>query len=205
MPTENRRIATYLPKEVDEKFKAFKLERGIKGDSHALLIVLSEFLGVTESVAPLVNIKYEEFSQQLSELQTRFDVLGSELFSRLKSELLTELKNEGLNSPADSIEIENSSIAVPGQLSLLSSESRSNSEGSLLQPKQADGERWLTSKQAYEVAQTRGYSVSYGTFREWAREKSGECLKLYSLRRLESVTSVKGTPVFEDLTSGQDF
>ena len=91
MPTENRRIATYLPKEVDEKFKAFKLERGIKGDSQALLIIMSEFLGVAELVAPSMNIQYEEFSQQLSELQTKFASLESELFSKLKSELLAEL------------------------------------------------------------------------------------------------------------------
>jgi hypothetical protein len=91
MPTENRRIATYLPKEVDERFKAFKSERGIKGDSHALLTVLSEFLGLTNSVDPSTAFQYEEFSQQLSELRTKLVSLESELFSRLKSELLSEV------------------------------------------------------------------------------------------------------------------
>lgn len=91
MPTENRRIATYLPKEVDEKFKVFKLERGIKGDSHALLTVLSEFLGVTELVAPSMPNQYQELSQQFSDLQAELTSLESRLFSRLKSELLMEL------------------------------------------------------------------------------------------------------------------
>ena len=91
MPTENRRIATYLPKEVDEKFKVFKLERGIKGDSHALLTVLSEFLGVTELVAPSMPNQYSELSQQFSDLQAELTSLECRLFSRLKSELLAEL------------------------------------------------------------------------------------------------------------------
>jgi hypothetical protein len=91
MPTENRRIATYLPKEVDEKFQAFKLERGIKGDSHALLTVLSEFLGVAELVAPSMPNQYQELSRQFNDLQTELTSLESRLFSRLKSELLMEL------------------------------------------------------------------------------------------------------------------
>ena len=122
MSTENRRVATYLPKEVDEKFKAFQLERGIKGDSQALLAVLTEFLGVTESLAPSMNIQYEELSQQLSDLQTKFASLESELFSRLKSELLAELSNERLDSSLDSSRVESLSISVPGQLSLLTTE-----------------------------------------------------------------------------------
>ena len=91
MPTENRRIATYLPKEIDEKFKAFQLERGIKGDSQALLVVLTEFLGVTTPIGPSTITHYEGLSQQFSDLQIKFASLESELFSRLKSELLAEL------------------------------------------------------------------------------------------------------------------
>jgi hypothetical protein len=103
MPTENRRIATYLPKGVDEKFQSFKLERGIKGDSHALLTVLSEFLGVTESIVPLMNTQYQELSQQFSNLQTELTSLESRLFSRLKSELLSELSKAPLLVASDSV------------------------------------------------------------------------------------------------------
>lgn len=118
MPTENRRIATYLPKEVDERFQAFKLEHGIKGDSHALLTVLSEFLGITESFVPLTSNQYQELSQQFTDLQTELTSLEIKIFSRLKSELLTEFKGEGLNSPVSSVGAENLSISVPGQLNL---------------------------------------------------------------------------------------
>lgn len=51
MPTENRRIATYLPKEILDRFTAFKSERGIKGDSQALIAILSEFFGVSQNIA----------------------------------------------------------------------------------------------------------------------------------------------------------
>ena len=44
MPTDKHRIAAYLPKEVDEKFQAFKKEREV-GDSQALVLILSEFFG----------------------------------------------------------------------------------------------------------------------------------------------------------------
>jgi hypothetical protein len=81
MPTENRRIATYLPKEVDEKFKAFKLERGIKGDSHALLTVLSEFLGVNQEVAysssPDFLDRFESLEKIVSQLQQELNQLRS--------------------------------------------------------------------------------------------------------------------------------
>ena len=123
MPTENRRIATYLPKEVDEKFKAFKLERGIKGDSHALLTVLSEFLGVTESVAPSMTTQYEELSQELNDLRTELVSLESKLFSRLKSELLIDLKSQDSDSQVDGLRTECVSISAPGQLDLLAIES----------------------------------------------------------------------------------
>lgn len=103
MPTENRRIATYLPKEIDEKFKAFKSERGIKGDSHALLTVLSEFLGLTDSVDPSMPAQYEEFSQQLSDLRTKVTFLESELFSRLRSELLVEVSKIAVPLVSDSV------------------------------------------------------------------------------------------------------
>jgi transcriptional regulator with XRE-family HTH domain len=103
MPTQNRRIATYLPKELDEKFKVFKLERGIKGDSNALLTVLSEFLGVTESIVPLMNTQYEELSQRFYGFQSELTALESRLFSRLKSELLAELPTAPLLAASDSV------------------------------------------------------------------------------------------------------
>jgi hypothetical protein len=66
-------------------------------------------------------------------------------------------------------------------------------------PRSSDGKMWLTSPQAYEVAQLRGYPSKYNTFREFAREKPEECLRLYSLRRLSNISPARGVPVFEDM------
>jgi hypothetical protein len=66
-------------------------------------------------------------------------------------------------------------------------------------PKYSDGKVWLTSPQAYKVAQLRGYVNKYNTFREFAREKPSECLQLYALRRLSNISSVRNVPTFEDL------
>ena len=83
MPTQNRRIATYLPPHVDEPFKAFKSQRNIKGDSEALIAILSEYLQVSQEVA------YPSSSNLLQRIEVIEERLGS-----LKSELLSELKIE---------------------------------------------------------------------------------------------------------------
>jgi hypothetical protein len=86
MPTDKHRIAAYLPSEIDEKFRAFKQERGL-GDSQALIQILTEFLGVSQEVSrsSLLNIealKGELLSELLSELDTRLGELKSELLSK---------------------------------------------------------------------------------------------------------------------------
>lgn len=80
MPTQNRRVATYLPPELDNRFKAFIAERNLKGDSQALIVVLSEFLGVglpvTHSVDYSSLVKLEQFnelSEKVSKLSDRID------------------------------------------------------------------------------------------------------------------------------------
>lgn len=93
MPTAKHRIAAYLPPEVDEKFQAFKQERGV-GDSQALILILTEFLEVSCKVShgsPLdvVALKGELLSELLSELDIRF----------------SELKGELLSKPLESVEI----------------------------------------------------------------------------------------------------
>lgn len=83
MPTQNRRVATYLPPHIDEPFKAFKFQRDIKGDSEALIAILSEYFQVSQEVA------YSSSSNLLQRIEAVEDRL-----SRLKSELLSELKAE---------------------------------------------------------------------------------------------------------------
>jgi hypothetical protein len=73
MSTNNKRVAAYLPEALAEKFEAYKAENNL-GDSSALIAILSEFLGVSQSSSP--NLNY------------------SQLFEKLKSELLSELKSE---------------------------------------------------------------------------------------------------------------
>jgi hypothetical protein len=94
MPTVKHRIAAYLPLEVDEKFQTFKQERGV-GDSQALILILTEFLGVSHKVS------------QNSSLDV--DVLKGELRSELLSELdfrFNELKGELLSEPLSSVAID---------------------------------------------------------------------------------------------------
>jgi len=83
MSTQNRRVATYLPPHIDEPFKAFKSQRDIKGDSEALIAILSEYLQVSQEVA----------YPSSSNLLRRIEAIEEKL-STLKSELLSEVLSE---------------------------------------------------------------------------------------------------------------
>ena len=70
MATQNRRIAAYLPPEIDQKLKAFKIEAGLatkrnptKNDSQALITILTQFFGLDHE-APYASAT--ELRQQLS-------------------------------------------------------------------------------------------------------------------------------------------
>jgi hypothetical protein len=85
MPTDKHRIAAYLPKEVDEKFQVFKKERGV-GDSQALILVLTEFLGVSYQATHSIDSLSELKSELLSRLQEETERLKREI-DKLRSEL----------------------------------------------------------------------------------------------------------------------
>jgi hypothetical protein len=121
MPTANRRVAAYLPKEIDDRFSAFKSDRGIEGDSQALITILSEFLGVSQKVTHSVdylssfatkdeltelNLKVAHLVEQVQNFDQRLDQVVSKAASELKDELLGELPKQ-------------KSEASPGQLDLL--------------------------------------------------------------------------------------
>jgi hypothetical protein len=105
MSTKKRRIATYIPTEIEDKFQAFKKEREV-GDSQALILILTEFLGVSYQVTHSSDLLSELKSELLSKLQEevvklegRMDELKIELKSSLpfKEENHTSsivLKNE---------------------------------------------------------------------------------------------------------------
>jgi hypothetical protein len=127
MPTKNRRVAAYLPKEIDNCLQAFISERSLNGDSPALIAILSEFFGVNQQVAhhsePLVSkTEFEdtlrqlrsellgELSSELKAVEARMTALESKIGSvqQVKDELLSELKRE---LPKED--------QVPGQLQLI--------------------------------------------------------------------------------------
>lgn len=116
MGTDNRRVAAYLPPEVDEKLKQFKLERGLataesltQNDSQALIQILSEYFGVSQSVA----------YQGSSDLTERIECIEGRL-SKLKDELLSELLAldvfQGIKPQANSEPIDDIPSEPPSEL-----------------------------------------------------------------------------------------
>lgn len=93
MPTKNRRVATYLPEHIEQKLEAFKAEHGITGDSQALIVILSEFFGVGQSVAHssahFVSSESDRLREFESKLAKLFFKVGS--FATVSSELMSEL------------------------------------------------------------------------------------------------------------------
>lgn len=65
-------------------------------------------------------------------------------------------------------------------------------------PLDADGCRWVTSKQAYTLAQERGCQRNLEGFKRWSKRNPDDCEQMFSLRRL--IQSKRNTaPAFEDL------
>ena len=107
MATENRRVAAYLPKEIDEKLKAFKVDRGLatsdklidkpsEADSQVLIIILSEFFGVTHQVTQAIDYSAFVTAEQFTELTSKVSELSdaiqeSSSFHSLLDELLDQV------------------------------------------------------------------------------------------------------------------
>lgn len=109
MPTAKHRIAAYLPPEIDDKFQVFKQEREV-GDSQALILILTEFLGVDRGNSPKLEVMKSELkSELLSELNARFDKLRSELKSELsvtsQSESSVLPEQESVRQPLTTVEL----------------------------------------------------------------------------------------------------
>jgi hypothetical protein len=193
MPTENRRIATYLPKHIDDLLEAFKSEHSIKGDSQALITILSEFFGVSQEVthqsgsarideiitAKLTQLKSELLDELLSRLlqtetvfESRFSKVESQLHliqqvkTEVKDELLSELRSELPKTDE-----------APGQLKLGLEEESASSEPpseSLGEP-QGKSSDWISTREAFDAIKPPS---SYDTFRKLSPEKLHE---LYGL------------------------
>lgn len=102
MPTDNKRVAAYLPKVIKERFEAFKLDRGIKGDSPALIAILETFFGVTHEVGHSSNPPFDEEAlkdELLSELRGELRALAAKIKSELLNELNSESPEPGVDRP----------------------------------------------------------------------------------------------------------
>jgi hypothetical protein len=143
MPTENRRVATYLPKEIDDRLKAFIAERQLKGDSQALIVILSEFLGVALPVAQKVDYSGFVKSEEFNELLVKVSELSAAVESKSPGAILNKLLervdrlekligDQELKQPQTETQIE----TIPGQMNLLEvveSELSENLKSSLLE------------------------------------------------------------------------
>ncbi|MDJ0706425.1 MAG: hypothetical protein QNJ46_24405 [Leptolyngbyaceae cyanobacterium MO_188.B28] len=130
MATQNRRIAAYLPPEIDQKLKAFKIDAGLatkrnpnKNDSQALIAILSQFFGLNQEPAYSSAV---QLRQDLSDLEAKVEQLSSALtekiahleddfaaFKQATADMEETLLNEPKSEPTDAL------FTVPGQLDLL--------------------------------------------------------------------------------------
>jgi hypothetical protein len=175
MPTQNRRVATYLPPHIDEPFKAFKSQRDIKGDSEALIAILSEYLQVSQEVA------YPSSSNLLQRIEAIEERLGS-----LKGELLSELKSNPQPVVQPKLDKKESELSseLQGKLFIPSNEhlqpetisdSISELKSSLLIPLNGRSlsERFHIHKDSVaKIRQSHKESPEY--FRDWSKAKDPE-------------------------------
>lgn len=102
MATKNRRVAAYLPPEVDKAFVDFKIKHGLateespnQNDSQALVQLLSELLGVAHQVEHSVSRQLDigmaiQLQDLKAELVSQISELSSELLAlRQKVDALT--------------------------------------------------------------------------------------------------------------------
>lgn len=109
MATKNRRVAAYLPPEIDRAFFEFKVRHGLatedspnQNDSQALIQLLSEFLGVTHKVAHQVTYQlngdfFAEIVALRSEMVEQIDRLSSDL-QKLNQEVSALKEPESLST-----------------------------------------------------------------------------------------------------------
>jgi hypothetical protein len=84
MPTQNRRVATYLPETIALRFDVFKEEKGIKGDSAALISILESFFGLSQKEAYSSSSESIALTQRLEAIEKRV--------AQIKDEILYELR-----------------------------------------------------------------------------------------------------------------
>lgn len=88
MPTENKRVAAYLPQAIYHCLQDYKDKHGLKGDSQAIIQILSQFFQVDYQAAYQVAYKSDlETLQRVEATEARLTQIES-LLSELNSKLL---------------------------------------------------------------------------------------------------------------------
>ena len=202
MPTENRRVATYLPKHIDDRLEVFKSERGLKGDSPALIVILEEFFGVSQKVAHLSSSESTILTQRIEAVEQKISQIKDELLSELQRELLTS-RTQSIEQAKDELLSElhgelPKTEALPGQLELLVESDEQIDEQINEQIKGQDDELLSESKSelSQEISSTLRqplngkalslrFGLSAGAAKE-ARRRCGdsiECFTKWSIER----------------------
>lgn len=191
MATNNTRVAAYLPQDITDALNVFKLERGLidadtkdeKGlranDSQALITILAEFLGVSQEVT---HPKSLDLLKRIEEIE-----------QKIEAHLVSHSGDLPGKAPLAKSKKTRNQI-VGNQLDLDVTDSNSDAP-----PSKADGQRWLTKKEAYEIVVSLGWDKTPDRLMRWAKEKPTECLSTYGLRRIDAVRGSRAAPAFEDV------
>ena len=184
MATENKRVASYLPPALHNLLKEFQEQHGL-GESKAIIEILSDFFGVSQKVAHPNSL----------DLVKRIEAIEEKLEAHLAAH-----SNES-PQPSSSTELPEASAdqkpEVISQLGLGVEQSGLDSP-----PARPDGQRWLSTSQAFERAKDRGCKRNKNGFKGWSQREPSKCLEKYQLRRIENVTGQKRSsvaPGYEDM------
>ena len=124
MATKNRRVATYLPPDVDEKFKEYKEQKSIDGDSEALINILRDYLGVTHQDTEVSYLLLPNLLKRVESLETSTFVTQDQL---------NDFKDDVRKDIALTISVQPHSREKPSTRGKRDSELNSHSESSPLQ------------------------------------------------------------------------
>lgn len=117
MTTQKPRVAGYVPPDIYDRFKSFKEERGIKGDSQALAIMMAEFFGVPHQVAQVVDYSSFVTQEQFNEMGSKVaEVVAAIQKSNSPNGIISDLPNrlQRIEERLDEIERIKSSEATWG-------------------------------------------------------------------------------------------
>ena len=186
MATKNRRVAAYLPLNVDKAFIDFKIKRGLateekpnQSDSQALIDLLSEFLGVGHSVAYLsesdVLERLTSLEKEVAHLRVKVDE-NQRIARGVKDEVISELQSElPVSNPGQMSLLEQSEVLASG-----SGQSAKREEGHFIPTPESIPQDLLNGLSAVALGERMGADrktipkhrdKGCEHFQEWSRER----------------------------------